>query len=120
MKKLKLIALAGGALLLGLLCAYHPIPLAKTVEAASDQASGRVLYQRNCASCHGADGRAQTARGRLTHSRNISAQDWQEGNSDEDIAEAIRTGPKKMPAFAGKLSAGQINAVVRYVRSLKK
>ena len=37
------------------------------------------------------------------------------------IKDGIKEGSKtKMPAFAGKMSAGEIKALVAYVRSLKK
>jgi mono/diheme cytochrome c family protein len=120
MKKTKLIAVAVGILLLCLTLVYHPLRLSGTVQAASNQASGKALYQKNCASCHGDDGRAKTFRGKLTHAQNIASSDWQANNSDEDIAEAIRTGPKKMPSFSKKLSAADINALTQYVRTLKK
>jgi cbb3-type cytochrome c oxidase subunit III len=121
MKKTKLIAIVVGILVLSFSILYHPIPSSEGfVEAASDQASGKDIYQKNCASCHGSDGQAKTFRGKLTHAQNLASADWQAGNTDEDIAEAIRTGPKKMPSFAKKLSAADVTAVTRYVRTLKR
>ena len=120
MRKVKFAAVSIGALLLCFSVFYHPEQLSGVVQAESEQTTGKALYQKNCASCHGDDGRAKSFRGKLVHARDIASADFQSNNSDEDIVEAIRTGPKKMPSFAKKLSADQISAVVQYVRTLKK
>jgi mono/diheme cytochrome c family protein len=78
------------------------------------------LYAKNCASCHGKDGRAKTLKGKLKHARNLSDGEWQEKVSDERIFNSIMNGKGKMPAYAKKLSQGQIESLVTYVRALKK
>jgi mono/diheme cytochrome c family protein len=39
---------------------------------------------------------------------------------DADLIAVVTNGRKKMPAFGKKLTAGQIQAVVGYVRTLQK
>jgi mono/diheme cytochrome c family protein len=79
------------------------------VASASDRAGGRALFLKNCAHCHGAD--AHGDEGPDLHNL-----DW----TDEQIATRIRNGKKgQMTAFAGKLSAGQINEIIAYLRTLK-
>jgi mono/diheme cytochrome c family protein len=79
-----------------------------------------ALYARNCASCHGRDGRAKTLRAKRNHARNLSDSEWQNRVSDERIFNSIMNGKGKMPAFGKKLSEQEIDALVAYVRGLKK
>jgi mono/diheme cytochrome c family protein len=78
------------------------------------------LYAKNCASCHGNDGRAKTIKGKLKHARNLTDGEWQEKVSDERIFNSIMNGKGKMPVYAKKLSQEQIESLVTYVRALKK
>jgi mono/diheme cytochrome c family protein len=78
------------------------------------------LYSKNCATCHGRDGRAKTFKGKLKHARNLSDPEWQAKVSDERIFNSIMNGKGKMPDFAKKLSAQEIDSLVPYVRGLKK
>ena len=84
--------------------------------AAPDAAS---LFNSQCAKCHGRDGRAKTARGRQTRTRDFTSADWQNDVSDERIFNSISRGKGKMPAFK-KLSDAQIDSLVSYVRRLRK
>jgi mono/diheme cytochrome c family protein len=115
--KFAVIVLAGFAAFV--FAMHHGPRMAESVQAA-EQSSGRGLYEKNCAKCHGADGQAKSFRGKMTHARNIANADWQANNTDQDIVDAIKDGPKSMPSFSKKLSDAQINAVVRYVRTLKR
>jgi mono/diheme cytochrome c family protein len=68
------------------------------------------LFLENCAHFHGADD-AHGDEGPDLHSL-----DW----TDEQIATRIRNGKKgQMTAFARKLSADDIRAVIGYLRTLK-
>ncbi len=81
---------------------------------------GERVWVKKCAGCHGVDGRGQTtfAAGRpfsdLTDGR------WKHGGDPESIRKLIADGEPKspMPAFAGRLSKEEIDAVVRYVLTL--
>jgi len=119
MKKTKLIVIASGIFVLCLSIFYHPMQMS-AAPVAIEQTSGKELFEKNCAKCHGSDGEAKTFRGKFTHARNLTTADFQSNTSDEQIADAIRTGPKAMPSFEKKLSADEINALVQYVRTFKK
>lgn len=82
--------------------------------------SAAQLYGKNCASCHGRDGRAKTLKGKLRHARDLTDADWQGRVSDERIFNSIINGKGKMPAYEKKLSEQEIDALVAYVRALKK
>jgi cytochrome c6 len=80
-----------------------------------------VTYSKNCATCHGKDGRADTFKSRhRLHARDLTDAGWQSRVSDERILESIRQGRGRMPAFKGKLSDEQITSLLIYVRGLKK
>ncbi|HSS21932.1 MAG TPA: cytochrome c [Pyrinomonadaceae bacterium] len=82
--------------------------------------SSAALYSRYCASCHGRDGAANTRRGRMNHSRNLQDSEWQDRVSDERIFNSIMNGKGKMPGYGKKLSEKEIDALVTYVRGLRR
>ena len=86
----------------------------------TNAADGKRLYAQNCASCHGANGRSKTARGKLTKSTDLSDANWQADVSDERIYNVISRGKGKMPGYGKKLSDADINQLVDYVRTLRK
>ena len=81
---------------------------------------GDALFRKNCASCHGKDGRAKTFKARFNHARNLTDSKWQAAITDEHMYESILRGKDKMPAFGKKLSENEVAALVTYVRRLKK
>jgi cytochrome c6 len=80
-------------------------------------ADGAEVYKSKCASCHGADGAGAMAK--KLGSRDLNSPEFQK-SSDADITAVTEKGKGKMPAYGGKLSAEEIAAVVKYVRTLKK
>lgn len=74
-----------------------------------------ALFAQSCAKCHGANGGGKTMRG-----RNLTDAKWQAKVSDERIFNSIANGKDRMPAFGKKYSDAQIDALVAYVRKLKK
>ena len=82
--------------------------------------SAAELYSKNCAACHGRDGRARTSKARRNHARNLGDSEWQNRVSDERIFNSIMNGKGKMPGYAKKLSEQEIDSLVPYVRGLKK
>lgn len=82
--------------------------------------SAAELYTKTCASCHGKDGRARTFKAKRNHARNLSDHEWQGRVSDERIFNSIMNGKGKMPAYRKKFSEQEIDALVTYVRALKK
>jgi mono/diheme cytochrome c family protein len=79
-----------------------------------------VLFDKNCATCHGQDGRAKTFKAKFNHARDLTDAKWQAEVSDERIFNSISNGKGKMPAWGKKFSEGEINALVAFVRKLKK
>ena len=95
----------------------RPNPMANEASAI---AAGAKLFQRNCASCHGKDGRAKSLHAKHVHAREFTDAAWQAEVSDERLFNSISNGKGKMPSFKSKLSEDQIDALVRYVRQFKK
>jgi cbb3-type cytochrome c oxidase subunit III len=88
------------------------VPLGKSRQPGGDQqlvTSGRFVFRRQCAGCHGAQAEG---RGSAPPLANV-------GLSREEVATAVREGiPPLMPAFAKQLPPDQIQAVADYVASL--
>ena len=115
------LALAAVVSLLAVLILVHAARTQARVNNAGETAGdAKTLYGAKCASCHGRDGRAKSMRGKLTHARDLTDGSWQNDVSDERLFNSISNGRNKMPSFKKKLSEEQINALVSYVRQLKK
>jgi mono/diheme cytochrome c family protein len=79
-----------------------------------DLTVGELLWQRNCARCHGTDG--QGGREAKISFANI---EWQDGITDATIARTIAGGKAPtMPAFADLLTPEQIDELVKHLRTL--
>jgi cytochrome c6 len=76
-------------------------------------------YKAKCASCHGADGKGDTAIGKTMKVKDLASADVQK-QLDADLTTTIEKGKKPMPGYEGKLSKEQIDGLVKYVRALKK
>ena len=80
----------------------------------------KATFEAQCAKCHGKDGRAKSLHAKHVHARDLTDAAWQGNVSDERLFNSISNGKGKMPAFKKKLSDDQIDALVRYVRQLKR
>lgn len=89
-----------------------------TNEAAVADAA--TIYNRQCVSCHGRDGRGRTRKGRQNHARDMTSASWQDDVSDERLFNSINNGRGKMPAFRKKISENDIDALVAYVRRMRR
>jgi mono/diheme cytochrome c family protein len=76
-------------------------------------------YKAKCATCHGPDGKGDTAMGKTMKVKDLGSPEVQ-SQSDADLATIIEKGKKPMPAYEGKLTKEQIDGLVKYIRSLKK
>lgn len=85
--------------------------------AAPLQRSGATVFSQNCARCHGADGRANTAKGRSVGATDLTSNDWTP-NTERDTR-IVNRGKESMPAFKGKLKPAEIDVVVEYIRRFK-
>lgn len=80
---------------------------------------GKALYSAKCAMCHGSDGVAKAMYAKSgVHNFNDAA--WQKSKTDADLTKVIveGTADKKMPSYKDKMSAEEIAAVVKHVRTL--
>jgi cytochrome c6 len=79
---------------------------------ASDINLGRIIYQRHCVSCHGANGSPIMA----------AAPDFRRGQglmqSDQSLQKRIQNGKNACPAYRGILDDQQILDVIAYIRTL--
>src|SRR5260370_10197519 len=80
----------------------------------------KALFTKECATCHGKDGQAKTFKAKFNHAQNLTDAKWQAEVPDERLLNSIHNGKGKMPAFGKKLSDNQINALVVFVRTLKR
>ncbi len=86
---------------------------------AADAEAGKALYTKNCASCHGADGKGNPAMIKALGEKglNLTTEDVKK-QSDEQLAKVIADGAGKMPK--SKLSKAEQKQVLEYTRTLQK
>jgi len=89
-----------------------------TARAEADKKTEKV-WKSKCASCHGADGKAQTEQGQKLGVRDYTSPEWQKAHTDEAIRKGISDGVQGMEGYKDKLSAEQIDQLVQFVRTLK-
>ena len=86
-------------------------------------ADGQKLFNMNCASCHGADGKAQTAAGKMLGARDLSTSKLSDAEIENQIVNGgvkDANGKSKMPAFKDRLKPEEITALVAHVKSFRK
>lgn len=92
-------------------------------------ASGRRLFEANCAACHGPQAQGAIRAGltisiieeqRGKQPPDLTDDQWDHGSSDGEIFAAIKRGlpPAMMPSFGAAMSDADIWSVVSYLRSL--
>ena len=100
--------------------------LAAAPASAADKKIER-LWKSKCASCHGADGKGETEKGKKMKIADLSGADAQK-KSDADIKKAITDGiktekdgvKKEMDPFKDELKGDQLDGLVAFIRELKK
>lgn len=123
MKRIIERAAVGAALILLLLSMLGAARTSMTTARSSSQTGvvdAAALFAKNCAKCHGRDGRAKTFRGKIVGARDFTNAEWQSRVSDETLAASITNGRGSMPSFKKKLSDEEIKSLVNYVRKFKK
>ncbi|MEG7522846.1 MAG: c-type cytochrome [Chromatiales bacterium] len=94
-------------------------------ELAGDPELGKKVYQKNCATCHGRDGKGD---GALTNVITMSPADHTDGVtmnqiSNEQMRKTITigsTGKGLMPGWKDLLSDAEIDGLISYIRLLSK
>ncbi len=99
------------SLALSLLFALVLVPVA----LAED---GAALFKGKCAMCHGPDGAGQTTMGKNLKLRDLGSADVQK-QTDAELTKITSDGKGKMPAYKAKMTAAEIDAVVKFLRTFK-
>ena len=85
----------------------------------------KELWDKNCASCHGKDGKGQTKMGQKSGVKDYTDAKVQAELKDDKAFKSVKEGLKedgkeKMKPFAEKLTDDEIKALVGHIRSFKK
>ena len=86
--------------------------------SAASVARGTKLFQANCASCHGAQGRGDGPVGKTLPTKPADLASMAGQHPDGDFAWKIANGRGLMPAWKGTLSEAQIWDTVNFIQSL--
>jgi cytochrome c553 len=100
------------------------VALAAFAVASANAADGKALYEKDCAKCHGADGKGQTKMGQKMGARDYTDPKVQDSVTDEAAFKATKEGLKDKDGKvlmkpAEGMSDDDIKAVVKYMRSFK-
>lgn len=95
--------------------AASPAPSA----AADEFAHAREIYAKDCEACHGpkAEGGLAKVDNKQIKVPSLRA-DHAIKHTDEKLTKTITTGEEEMPSFKDKLTADEINLMVRYIRKV--
>jgi mono/diheme cytochrome c family protein len=96
-------------------------------QAQEDKKTAR-LWKAKCSSCHGAQGKADTAKAKEMKVADMSEAKWQAAKKDADIkkvvleTQTVDVGGKKeeVHGFQGELDDAQLDAMVALIRSFKQ
>jgi cytochrome c553 len=88
-------------------------------------ADAKENWTKNCAKCHGEDGKGQTKMGIKAGAKDYTDPKVQETLNDDKAFKVVKEGltldgKKKMDPYAEKLSDDEIKALVAHLHSFKK
>ena len=90
-----------------------------TTAALAAEASGKALYDKSCAGCHGPDGKGNEKMKDILGVKDLSVVSKETAKkSDEQLLKVIAEGSGKMPA--AKLTKDEQKQTLGYVRTLAK
>jgi len=107
----RVLALAGVTLILGVM-----------ESRGAGAPDSREAFVKLCAPCHGEDGRARTRAARVLGVKDLTVSKTTDAEIERQIREGRQDakGIQKMPPFKERLQPEQIEALVRYVKALRK
>jgi len=84
--------------------------------AADKKPNGAGIFREKCSMCHGIDGTGYAA----IKTPDFTDPKWQAAHPDKELMNAIENGVPgtAMISFKGKLDQQEIDAVLKYIRSL--
>jgi cytochrome c553 len=85
----------------------------------------KALWDKNCAACHGKDGKGNTAMGRKAAVKDYTDPKVQQSLDDAKAFKSVKEGlteggKERMKPFAEKLSDDEIKALIDHIRTFKK
>lgn len=95
------------------------------VASLAQAATGKEIYDKSCAKCHGKEGKGDTTMGKKLGAKDYSDAKVQAELKDEAAVKAIKEGLKDKDGKvlmkpAEDLSEADIKGLVAYMRTLKK
>ena len=93
--------------------------LGSAVIASAADGAGKTLYQKNCQSCHGADGNPPAAMAKSMNVPLVTAAVLNQ-KGDAEMLRIIADGAGKMPGYAKKMSAAEQKQVLEYMKTFGK
>ena len=101
------------------------LAMVATAALSASAADAKAIYEKDCAKCHGADGKGDTKMGKKAGAKDYTDPKVQDAMKDGEMAKAIKEGVKdgdtvKMKGYADTLSDDEVKALVAYVRTFKK
>jgi cytochrome c6 len=92
---------------------------------SASAADVKETWDKDCAKCHGADGKGDTKMGKKLEIKDFTDAKYQDSLKDEAMLKAIKEGVKqdektRMKGFGETLNDEEMKALVAYVRKFKK
>jgi mono/diheme cytochrome c family protein len=92
-------------------------PATKATATPDEFAAARVIFTRDCAVCHGDEGKGGLV---TVEKQKLKVPSLREGHAlkhlDEDLVDQVNNGGDGMPKFKDKLSPDEINGLILFIR----